>query len=464
VAVQAETPELAPVLDRDGAKLLEPRQVVSIVLYPAEAKAAAGGVPKVAKSLEASLRRFDPSITAKTVVAGSRKAKGKNDSYLVAVLRENDYLSVKPAIYDLPGVKFSRQTRLLAPGKAFGSQVLPAIRTLVEEQVAGRAGWRVLALDASGAEVAELHTEKSEPSTAIRTTLSRRTQQAAERALDGVRKPAAIVAIEPSSGEILAVAQNKAADKQGAISLTGRYPPGSTFKIATALAGLRSGKVTPRSTVDCPGTTVIGGRLVPNESRFQLGKVPLARAFAKSCNTTFARLAAGMPADALTNAARDLGIGADFVIPGITTITGSVPPAKNLVQRAENGFGQGKVLASPFGMALAAATVKAGKTPTPTLLDGKKTKASDLGKRLPAAAVNALRGMMRKVVTEGTATALAGLGGVHGKTGTAQFGDGKHSHGWFAGYRGDLAFATLVVGGESSKPAVEVSRTFLSEL
>ncbi|MGH3434696.1 MAG: penicillin-binding transpeptidase domain-containing protein, partial [Thermocrispum sp.] len=53
---------------------------------------------------------------------------------------------------------------------------------------------------------------------------------------------------------------------------------------------------------------------------------------------------------------------------------------------------------------------------------------------------------------------------VHGKTGTAQFGDGTHAHGWFAGYRGDVAFAVLVVGGESSGPAVEVSKAFLSGL
>lgn len=463
LGVQVETPELAPVLDRDGAKLLEPRQVVSILLYPAEAKTG-GGVPKVARSLAASLRKFDRTITARSILAGSAKAKGKDDSYLVAALRESDYLSVKAAIYALPGVKFSKQERLLAPSKDFGAHVLPAIRTRVEDRVAGQAGWRVIARDASGAEVAELHVQQPRPSKAVRTTLSRRTQAAAERAVDAVRKPAVIVALEPSSGDIVAVAQNPAADKQGAISLTGRYPPGSTFKIATALAGLTSGKVGPRSRVDCPGTTVIGGRLVPNESRFELGRVPLEQAFAKSCNTTFARLATAMAPDALTKAARDLGIGADFVIDGLTTITGSVPPANNPVQRAENGFGQGKVLASPFGMALAAATVQAGKTPTPSLLDGEPTKATRLGKPLQPAAAKALRSMMRKVITQGTATQLAGLGAVHGKTGTAQFGDGKHSHGWFAGYRGDLAFAALVVSGESSKPAVAMTRAFLTEL
>src|SRR5690606_40016906 len=65
---------------------------------------------------------------------------------------------------------------------------------------------------------------------------------------------------------------------------------------------------------------------------------------------------------------------------GLTTITGSAPPSGSLVQRAENGFGQGKVLASPFGMALAAATVREGRTPVPSLMDGDKVKATGLGK------------------------------------------------------------------------------------
>ena len=463
LAVETETPELAPVLDRSGANVLEPGYVVSIMLYPDEARQS-GGVQTVAKSLAASLKRFDRTITERSILAAARKATGKNASTVVAVLREHDYQSVKPAIYDLPGVKFVRQTRLLPPSRDLGSQLLPAIRTLVTDRVTGEAGWRVVAKDSLGAEVAELHRVDPKPAKAVQTTISLDVLRAAEKAVDRERKPAALVALQPSSGGILAVAQNEAADKQGAISLIGRFPPGSTFKMATALAALRAGEVSPRSKVDCPGTTVIGGRLVPNEGRFQLGTVPLAQAFAKSCNTTFARLAARLPADALTEAARDLGIGADFVIPGITTITGSAPPSGSLVQRAENGFGQGKVLASPFGMALAAATVRAGKTPVPTLVKGEKTKATGLGRPLRKEHAAALRDMMRQVVTQGTATALRGLGPVHGKTGTAQFGDGKHSHGWFAGYRGDVAFAVLVVGGETSAPAVEISKAFLAGL
>ena len=72
--------------------------------------------------------------------------------------------------------------------------------------------------------------------------------------------------------------------------------------------------------------------------------------------------------------------------------------------------------------------------------------------------------MMRAVVTEGSATQLAPLGEVYGKTGTAEFTGAGQAHGWFVGYRGDVAFAVLVVDGGSSTAAVEVAARFLAAL
>ncbi len=81
-----------------------------------------------------------------------------------------------------------------------------------------------------------------------------------------------------------------------------------------------------------------------------------------------------------------------------------------------------------------------------------------------AAQLEQLRPMMRAVVTEGSATRLAGLGEVYGKTGTAEFTDDGRAHGWFVGYRGDVAFAVLVVDAGSSGPAVEAAARFLSAI
>ena len=76
--------------------------------------------------------------------------------------------------------------------------------------------------------------------------------------------------------------------------------------------------------------------------------------------------------------------------------------------------------------------------------------------------LDALRPMMRLVVTNGTAKDIADCGEVFGKTGEAEFPGGSHS--WFAGYRGDLAFAALIVGGGSSEYAVRMTKVMLESL
>lgn len=453
-------PALAPVLDRDGTPLLAPEQVVSILLDAKEA----GDVGAVAGALAAALTPIDAAITQQSIVDGVSKVPA-GQVYQVAALRDADYQTVKPAIYELPGVRFTTQTSLLAPSRTFGSQVLPAVRKAVEEEIAGRAGLRVYTVNAAGDEVETLHEQAPEAAQAISTALSRTVQVAAEDALEPVPQAAMLVALQASTGEVLAVAQNGPADAEGPMALMGRYPPGSTFKIVTAAAALASGQATADSPLPCPGKAVIDGRrIVPNDHEFDKGTIPLHSAFAFSCNTTFAQLAAGMAADELTKAADSFGLGVDFEIPAITTITGSVPPATDVVERAEDGFGQGKLLASPFGMALVAATAAAGKMPVPTLLKGRETKVDHTPTPPSPAVLEPLRAMMREVVDSGTAPQLKPYGDVRGKTGTAQFGDGTNSHGWFVGYRGDVAFATLLLGTNSSAPAVDASARFLAAL
>jgi cell division protein FtsI/penicillin-binding protein 2 len=113
-------------------------------------------------------------------------------------------------------------------------------------------------------------------------------------------------------------------------------------------------------------------------------------------------------------------------------------------------------------MAMAAATVAAGKTPVPQLIEGRPAVVT--GDRTPITPkmLDALRPMMRLVVTNGTATDLDGSGDVRGKTGEAEFNGGSHA--WFAGYRGDMAFAALIVGGGSSEYAVRMLKGMLAQL
>ena len=112
-------------------------------------------------------------------------------------------------------------------------------------------------------------------------------------------------------------------------------------------------------------------------------------------------------------------------------------------------------------MALVAATVARGASVTPQLVKDRPTAVLAPPDVPQPAVIDGLRAMMRQVVVAGTASPLASAGEVSGKTGTAQFGAGGRAHGWFVGYRGDLAFAVLLVDAGSSEPAVEVTGRFL---
>ncbi|CRK58412.1 Cell division protein FtsI [Peptidoglycan synthetase] [Alloactinosynnema sp. L-07] len=335
----------------------------------------------------------------------------------------------------------------------------PAMKKAVSDAPAPSS--RIVLVNA-GAEVESLFGAEAKAAEPLKSTVGLSAQKAAQAAVDSASGPAMLVAIQPSTGGILAVAQNAAAGESPK-ALNGLYPPGSTFKIATAAAVLDAGTATIDTVLPCPERKTIGTRSVKNDG-FGLPDSPLRTAFARSCNTTFAALAGDLPADALSASAARFGLDANFEVPGISTQTGRVKPAAGTPEQVENSIGQGTVQTSPFGVALMSATVAAGKPVTPRLFATVDTVVQT-GYRAPSGAtIGALRAMMREVVTSGTGKALAKYGAVAGKTGTAQFGDGSQAHGWFTGYRGDVAFAVLVEGAGSSEPAVAVTGRFLAGL
>jgi hypothetical protein len=211
--------EPAPVVDRAGVPLLTATPVVTVLLDRLQT----GDLPAVTGSLAAALSPIEPSITAQTITDGAARTPD-GQSYTVAVLRETDYLTVKNAIHDLPGVRFTTSTRLLAPDAGFAKQVLPAVRADMAAQLDGVPGWSVVIVDTGGGTVATLAEEAPKPGSTVAVTLDRAVQAAAEDAVEPVAQQAVLVAIQPSTGALLAVAQNGAADAAGALALTGRFP------------------------------------------------------------------------------------------------------------------------------------------------------------------------------------------------------------------------------------------------
>ncbi|HEV7934929.1 MAG TPA: penicillin-binding transpeptidase domain-containing protein [Actinomadura sp.] len=296
------------------------------------------------------------------------------------------------------------------------------------------------------------------PAKKIRTTLDKRLQAAADHALNGVSKGAAIVALRPSTGEILAVADRLG----GRNAFLGLYPPGSTFKVITAAALLSDG-MSAGSTVRCPGTVVTGQRTIRNHDGSTLGATTLRDAFAASCNTTFTALAVErLPKGELTRTARRFGFNGP-VTPGVAAARGSLPEPAGDAELAEAAFGQGRVQASPLMMASVAAAVADGTWRPPRMVDSRRIREAEdpVQPARPVGDAAALRTMMRAVVTDGTAAGAGLPSGTAGKTGTAEYGDGA-SHAWFIGYRGDLAFAVFVEGGGSGpKVAAPLAARFL---
>jgi cell division protein FtsI/penicillin-binding protein 2 len=379
----------------------------------------------------------------------------------VVRLREPDLAVVRDQLAQIPGVTVSEQGALLTANRDLSSPAISGLADVWQQKIDAAAGWSVTLVGADGQPTDQLASTPPKDSPPIRTTLDGRLQLLAQQAVAAEPRPAILVAISPSTGGILAVAQNAAANAQGPVALSGSYPPGSTFKTITTAAALQAGIASPESPQACPGRATVENRTIPNDDEFDLGTVPLTTAFARSCNTTMAVLSDRLPADALPNMAKLFGIGVDYVIPGITTITGNVPNADTPAQKVENGIGQGTVTVSPFGLAVAEASLGHGSTITPTLVVGEQTTANAESRPIPPEIVDSLRAMMRQTVTDGTASELRDVVGLGGKTGTAEFGDNTSSHGWFAGIVDDIAFATLVVGGNTSGPAIKVTGDFL---
>lgn len=440
-----------PVLDRTGQPLMTWQTVGVINLDRAHLDSAA--------ALAALLAPFDPTTTAESI--GAQFTSNTDDRVTVMKLREDDLAQVRDQLTQVPGVTVAERGELLTADRQLSSPAIGGLAQLWHDRITKAAGWSVYLVDADGAAAQRLTAQPPAPTDPMRTTLDLRLQLRAQQAVAQETRPAVVVAISGSTGGILAAAQNTAADPQGAIAFSGLYPPGSTFKTITTAAALEANLANPATPVACPGRLTIENRTIPNDDDFDLGTVPLASAFSHSCNTSMAALSDKLPADALTKTARAFGIGVDFTIPGLTTVTGRVPNADTAAQRVENGIGQGTVTVSPFGLAVAEASLAHGSTILPTLVDGDKVTADTPSETLPPGITGALRDMMRKTVTEGTASQLSDIPDLGGKTGTAEFGDNTHSHGWFAGIAGDIAFATLVVGGDSSAPAVKISGDFL---
>lgn len=414
------------------------------------------------------------------------------------VLRPEDAATqVSPSYARIPGAAVLEDEIPLAPTRSFASAVLgsvgPATAEIIkdsggavdegrevglsglqaryDEQLRATPGTRVSAVRVDGSE-RTLFGTRGRDGRDLRTTIDPDLQIRAEQALaDYVRESgpdSALVALRPSTGEVLAVANGPANEGFNAAT-TGQYPPGSTFKVVSALALLRSG-MHIGDPVLCPSTTTVDGRSFKNYDDYpsgRLGAISFTTAVANSCNTALIDERERLDEATLTEAAAALGLGVDHDL-GFSAYFGQAPPAEGETERAANLIGQGKILASPMAMAAVAASAVVGRTVLPVLLPEHEVVQQMPSRPLAEGEAQRLRALMRAVVTEGSGGFLADLpGDVGAKTGTAEYGepaaDGSlPTHTWMIAFRDDLAVAVFVETGVSgSQTAGPILKAFL---
>lgn len=468
------------ILDRDGEPLVEERDVKRVGVIAGQISDPAATAQAIAAAVDIDPRPFERAIR-----------NGGREQFVEAItLRPEDYAAIEGTVSAIPGVKVLDGTAQLTPTRGFGRALLGDVRELSAEQLRrlggtyaiGDAGgqWglesaferelagtpsRAVVIRVGGAPADELLSVPGRRSTDLRTTLDADVQAAAETAL-GTLAPeqrAAVVAVQPSTGDVLAVA-NRPIDDSFNRAFDGQYAPGSTFKIVTTQALLASRLVTPDTTVACPTTITVGGRDFKNFEGGGGGEEPFSTAFAQSCNTAFVSFADRLAANALPEAGRLFGLGERLDLP-VPAYGGQVPEPRDVAATAAAMIGQDRILASPLGMAGVIATVADGSWRAPRLVS--EDPRSD-GTPLDPAIVDQLRTLTREVVTSGTGTALASLSGEpHGKSGTAEFGRGDPlpTNAWFVAYRDDVAVAVLVEGGSAGGTvAAPVAQAFFSAI
>ncbi|MGZ8743457.1 MAG: penicillin-binding transpeptidase domain-containing protein [Nocardioides sp.] len=418
------------------------------------------------------------------------KAAGDKAFVEAIVLREADATRALAGAAELEGVGVLDDTLPLAPTREFARPILGSVGAVTaeiieesdgayeigdeaglsglqqryDERLRGTPGLAVRAVGAPADEPRGLHRVEPVVGEPLRTTLDLDLQADAENILAGVGPASAIVAVRPSTGDIVAAASGPGGGGLSTATV-GQYAPGSTFKVVSSLALLRAG-LSPSSPVDCPRTTVVDGKTFKNYDDYPaggLGRITLRQAVANSCNTAF--ITQRERVDELPAAAAALGLGVDHDL-GFPAYFGSVPEPESETSHAASLIGQGQVLASPIAMAALVASVVEGSTVVPRLLPDQETDGNDVRDPLTANEATVLRGLMRAVVIEGSGSQLADVPGppVIAKTGTAEFGDAEplQTHTWMVAGQGDLAVAVFVDVGESgSRTAGPLLERFL---
>jgi penicillin-binding protein 2 len=328
-----------------------------------------------------------------------------------------------------------------------------------EDQLRGQAGTQRIEVNSVGRVMREISREEGTPGVNLQLTVDADLQAFVEARMEG--ESAAAVVIDLENGDLVAVGNAPSFDPNlfvrgisgpdwralnedeyrplSAKAVQGAYPPGSTFKMVTALAAFESGVLGPEDTVFCPGVTVVSGIRFHCWKRGGHGNVNFHQSLVVSCDCYYYEVGQRVGIEAISAMAKKLGIGVRHDVP-MSAVAEGIAPNSEWKQRMHDdawrvgdtvnaSIGQGYVLATPLQLAVMSARIATGREVMPRLvksIDGVETPSgagSPLG--INENWLRRTRASMYDVVNGGSGTARSSrilTEGYHmaGKTGTSQ--------------------------------------------
>lgn len=501
------------ILDRTGKLLAANRLSRSVYLRPREQSKEQW--QKTAERLSPILRIPAGEILDKLQQAGYRSAMPVRISRNLAL---NAFITLAENASHFPGVEIRGESSRYYPNGSMAAHVLGylseateadmklhpnyplgmlvgqmGIERLADRKLQGTWGGQLVEVDATGQEVADLGLKAPISGESVRLTLDLDLQRTAEKALGSRRGAVAVLNVK--TGAVLALASSPTfnpnlftrriskADWERLQTqenpflnraLQG-YPPGSTFKVITAMAGMQSGKFSPDSALMTYAAINLGGHLFHEHGNSGYGVLGFRDALAFSSNTFFYQVGLSTGPEAIAQWGHRLGIGTTNL--GLSGGGHGIIPTpaekEKLFKEPWYGgdtvsmaIGQGLVQATPLELATTyAAIANGGLRVKPHLLVSQTNQPDTLPKKigLNPAALSVIRDGLTAVVQEGTARRLndGSIPLTAGKTGTAEV-LGQRDNSLFAGFgpvaKPQIAVAVVVEnGGYGAEAAVPIA-------
>lgn len=404
--VRHDRTDAAPplIFDNTGTLLMNEQTINVINLDPAIMPDPVGTTRRLAEVI----KPVAPLVTSESMLAELEQKPGER---IVAVkLRDQDfnYLDRNNA-FAIPGVVVDKEPTLITADRRITSPLEGSLRNVWQANRDATAGWAVHIVEPDGTLVRQAGFQ-GPPGPNINATLDSTIQLAAEDAVVSAGTPSAIVAIQPSTGAVLAAAQNNQAIEQGPVAFEHLYPAGNTLNLVKKAAGLQKG-VDPNS----------------------------------------------LSAEDIEDTGHQLGLGRNYDILGMDQETAVFTASGSGMDQAMHNEGAYPAV-TPFGMAMLAASISRGSAPVPKIVHGQPATTDIEAPPLSPEINEQLRNMMRDNVARGGGSYLRGHPGLMGMT--AESGDDR----WFFGSRGDFAFAVLVADADGGDRAVKMADRLLVEM